>query len=441
VDSDLERQTRAEYYSNIHPQRIAFTIAQRVTNRLMAGQRQIKPEQQIGLTAHFFADVFAITNRFMERRVRVLAGQDLRDLGFEINLSRAVESLSSGIQMGFGGGEQSRLMPVMNRMRPLLRSADVEEHTKRPVRLIVKSHLNAFAPRSGLETEVARALDWSDHVEAWLPNSRGFDLRLEYEHDGKERLYEPDYIVRLRMHDGSRKHLLVEVKGVGGEVWDEQSVRAKEIAARRWCTAVSNAGAWGLWDYEIVRDATLLDAALERHAGQPAKPLPYQIVEVPRSERWITAVPRVALAVAAGGFSAEQDALFGEESADWVRWEGMPRLEKGMFVARITGRSMEPRILDGSWCLFRPVPAGSRDKRLLVVQHASISEAGFPVGFTLKRYTSQRVEDPETGELRHHRIVLQPINPDFPSIELAEEAGDEGTGALRVIAEFVSVVG
>jgi hypothetical protein len=87
------------------------------------------------------------------------------------------------------------------------------------------------------------------------------------------------------------------------------------------------------------------------------------------------------------------------------------------------------------------VPAGSRDKRLLVVQHASISEAGFPVGFTLKRYTSQRVEDPETGELRHHRIVLQPINPDFPAIELAEEAGDEGTNSLRVIAEFVSVVG
>ena len=441
VQSDLERQTRAEYYSNIHPQRIAFTIAQRVTNRLMAGQRNIKPEQQVGLTAHFFADVFAITNRFMDRRVRVLAGQDLRDLGFEVNLSRAVESLSAGIQIGFSGGEQSRLMPVVNRMRPLLRSVDVEEHTKRPVRLIVKSHLNAFAPRSGLETEVARALDWSDHVESWLPNSRGFDLRLEYEHDGKERLYEPDYILRLCMHDGSRKHLLVEVKGVGGEVWDEQSVRAKEIAARRWCTAVTNAGAWGVWDYEIVRDVALLDAALERHAGQPAQPLPYRIVEVPKAERWVTAVPRVAIAVAAGGFSAEQDDLFGEEGADWIRWDGMPALQNGMFVARISGRSMEPRIPDGSWCLFRQAPGGSRDKRLLLVQHASVSEAGFPVGFTLKRYTSERVEDPETGEMRHQRIVLQPLNAEYPAIELAEEDGDEGIGALRVIGEFVCVVG
>jgi hypothetical protein len=76
-----------------------------------------------------------------------------------------------------------------------------------------------------------------------------------------------------------------------------------------------------------------------------------------------------------------------------------------------------------------------------VVQHASVSEAGFPVGLTLKRYRSEKVIDPETGEVRHTRIRLEPLNPSYQPIELAEREGDEGTGQLRVIGEFVSVIG
>jgi type III restriction enzyme len=442
VEQDMERQGRDEYYANINPQRIAFTIAQRVTARLMEGQRGLPPEKRVDRTARFFADVYGITTAFMDRRVRLKAGQDIRDLGFDVNLTRAVETLSAGIQTGFTGGAAAKLMPVVNRMRPTLRSADAEEHTKRPVRLIEKSHLNALAPRSKLETQIAKMLDWSDHVEAWVPNTRGFDLRLEYEHDGKERLYEPDYVVRLKMADGSRKHVIIEVKGAGGEIWDEQSVRAKEIVARRWCTAVNNAGAWGAWDYEIVRDAGLLDEVLARHAGVVTPPLPYRIVtDARKSDRWKTCVPRVPLAVAAGGFSDDQESLFSEDAHEWIEWDGMPSPEEGMFVARISGTSMEPDVPNGSWCLFRQPRAGSRNGKLLVVQHASVSEAGFPVGLTLKRYRSERVVDQDTGELRHSRIVLEPLNADHRPLELAASEGDDGTAQLRVIAEFVCVIG
>ncbi|MFM7051687.1 MAG: DEAD/DEAH box helicase, partial [Planctomycetota bacterium] len=114
VAADIERQTRDAYYANIHPQRIAFTIAQRVTQRLVDGQKK-KPEiERVALTAHLFASVFQITSRFIDRRVRLKAGQDLRDLGFEKNLQRAVEALSQGIQMGFAGGGASKLLPVVN---------------------------------------------------------------------------------------------------------------------------------------------------------------------------------------------------------------------------------------------------------------------------------------------------------------------------------------
>jgi hypothetical protein len=69
-----------------------------------------------------------------------------------------------------------------------------------------------------------------------------------------------------------------------------------------------------------------------------------------------------------------------------------------------------------------------------------VSEAGFPLGLTLKRYHSEKVVDRATGEWRHTRIELQPLNKEFPPIELAVSEGDEGTGAVRVIAELVGVV-
>jgi hypothetical protein len=70
-----------------------------------------------------------------------------------------------------------------------------------------------------------------------------------------------------------------------------------------------------------------------------------------------------------------------------------------------------------------------------------VSEAGFPLGLTLKRFHSEKVVDRSTGEWRHTRIELQPLNPDYPPIELAEAEGDDGSAAVRVIAELVAPIG
>ena len=440
VDLDTQRQDRTAYYENIHPQRIAFTIAQRVTRDLIDGQSKKPAEERITLTAKVFADVFGIARRYMDVKIRLKAGQDIRDLGFEKNLQRAVEALTTGIQLNFAGNQSAKIMPVPNRMRPLLRSADVDEHTKRRVQLIEKSHLNAFAPRSSVETQAAHALDWSEHVEAWLPNARGFDLLLDYEHDGIERVYEPDYVVRLQTLENSKKYLLIEVKGAGGELWDEQAVQAKAAAARRWCVALTNANVYGQWDYAIVRDVSELEALLAQHAGVQPEVKPFRVVDATRATRWKTCIPVVPMSIAAGGFSTDQDSLFDESAADWVEWDGMPTPQHGMFVAKITGDSMEPKVPAGSWCLFKPYGGGSRNGRDLVVSNQQLSEAGFPVGLTLKRYRSEKVVDPSTGELRHVRILLEPLNPKYQAIEIAAEETDEGATQVRIVAELDCVI-
>jgi superfamily II DNA or RNA helicase/diadenosine tetraphosphate (Ap4A) HIT family hydrolase/SOS-response transcriptional repressor LexA len=117
----------------------------------------------------------------------------------------------------------------------------------------------------------------------------------------------------------------------------------------------------------------------------------------------------------------------------WMEVPGLP-LHEGMFVARVAGRSMEPKIPDGSWCVFRPVPAGSRQNRLLLIQVNQQIDPMDGGRYTVKRYVSQK--EKVTDSWQHASIQLQPLNPDYAAITLTPDQ----TADLRVLGEFVMVV-
>jgi hypothetical protein len=142
---------------------------------------------------------------------------------------------------------------------------------------------------------------------------------------------------------------------------------------------------------------------------------------------FVTHLPRYSLAVAAGKFLENQ-----EVSEDG--WEEAPpdlRLTEEMFVARIVGRSMEPRIPDGSLCVFRQGVTGSRQGRLVLVEQLG---GGANDRYTVKRYASQKRER-EDGTWSHEKITLEPLNPEFASWTL--DAEEE---RFRIVAEFVRVL-
>jgi len=85
----------------------------------------------------------------------------------------------------------------------------------------------------------------------------------------------------------------------------------------------------------------------------------------PPTSRFTTHVPVYDLTAAAGFWGPESQ----PEELGWTEVPGVA-VKPGMFVARVTGTSMEPLIPDGSWCLFRPCPAGSREGRIVLVQFA-----------------------------------------------------------------------
>lgn len=133
---------------------------------------------------------------------------------------------------------------------------------------------------------------------------------------------------------------------------------------------------------------------------------------------------------AAAGRWGEQMAV---EEEGWREAPAGLRLTEDMFIAQVVGRSMEPEIPDGSWCVFRAGVTGSRQGRKVLVEHFGQSEQGGE-RYTVKRYRSRKRPAGEDGEWAHDKIILEPLNPEFEAWELEE--GSE----CRVVAEFVRVL-
>ena len=83
--------------------------------------------------------------------------------------------------------------------------------------------------------------------------------------------------------------------------------------------------------------------------------------------RYVNCLPLVPLEAAAGAFG-DPHALPEESEWDWVEFDTARSLRRGMFVARVVGKSMEPRIADGSYCLFRSPVTGTRQGRTVLVR-------------------------------------------------------------------------
>lgn len=148
-----------------------------------------------------------------------------------------------------------------------------------------------------------------------------------------------------------------------------------------------------------------------------------------RIQRYLTHLPRYTLRAAATKFGE----LMEVEEQDWVRIRPPLRLSAGMFVAQVVGQSMEPRIPDGSYCVFRTPVVGSRNGRLLLIEQ--VGEDDIASRFTVKRYA--RVGLLREGEERTEAIRLEPLNPLFAAFDLEADRFSEH---FKVLAEFVQVL-
>lgn len=164
-------------------------------------------------------------------------------------------------------------------------------------------------------------------------------------------------------------------------------------------------------------------------AAEPAPSLLDILADVLEAARFVTHLPIYGLAAAAGGFSDEQT----PRPLGWIKANIGRKLTEDMFVAKVKGRSMEPLIRDGSYCVFRRDRGGSRDGKVVLVEYSGLQDPDTGMRYTVKKYESEK-EYLDDGSWRHKRIVLSPINREYSDIVLADIPGH----AFRVSAEFVA---
>jgi len=182
--------------------------------------------------------------------------------------------------------------------------------------------------------------------------------------------------------------------------------------------------------------ADKVEVAAPARNSAPSNVVPLRRVTKEERDAGVVAAPVIDLQFAAGAFSDTQTLEDGAD--DWVALPDWVRPQAGLFVAQVVGESMNRRIPNGSWCLFRANPAGTREGKVVVVQHRSIADPETGGRYTVKLYVSEEVPA-EDGGWRHERVTLQP-DSDRSGFEPIELSFLEGEEAFSVIAEMLMVL-
>lgn len=300
---------------------------------------------------------------------------------------------------------------------------------------------------SDSERRFAVVLESDRDVQKWVkPGRTAFQIQLK---GGS--LYEPDFVVEAT--DGL---YLCEVKQAN--MLEDEEVLSKADAAIVWCrhaTEYTQTTSGKPWKYLLIPDAEIKEQmSLGFLAGQyakaeertPAEIIPFHRIEPADALPFENCVPVYDdLLIAAGSFGEESaiNEISGDgtiENLDEYQWAALPppsRHERGTFVARVIGESMNRRIPNGSWCLWRLAPKGSQQGKVVLAQHRDIQDAEVGGQYTVKIYESEK-EQSDDGSWRHTRIVLSPDSSDatFEPIVLEGESGHE----VRVLAELIRVL-
>jgi ATP-dependent helicase YprA (DUF1998 family)/SOS-response transcriptional repressor LexA len=264
----------------------------------------------------------------------------------------------------------------------------------------------------------------------------------------------PDVIYRAAHHDPD-EGVCIYLDGLSGHLHGNPETAAHDHEIRTWlrnngyevieivANDLYDAGAMtqhfrklaGYLREDHIRDRLRDDdtwfAGERAAAAEPTVRL--RVVVPEEGARYVSCVPLVPLHAAAGYFGEAQP--FDADAVEWVEIDTHHTLREGMFVTQVTGRSMEPRISDGAYCLFRSPVTGTRQGKVVLVELRDQVDPESGLRYTVKRYESEKVEAGEDG-WRHVRIVLRPQNPEFEPIVITAEDEME----VAVVAELVEVV-
>ncbi len=173
---------------------------------------------------------------------------------------------------------------------------------------------------------------------------------------------------------------------------------------------------------------------LKQHIPTYRRSIPFPTLTASESGRSNRSVRLFDIYAAAGTFSEQQL----HESAQWVELPFELSDPDRHFICQVRGSSMNQKIPDGSYCLFRRDEGGTRNGQIVLVQSTDIQDSDFGSGYTIKEYHSEKHIDPVTDAWHHTAITLKPLshNPAHKPIVLRNDSLTD----LKVIGIFEKVL-
>ena len=160
-----------------------------------------------------------------------------------------------------------------------------------------------------------------------------------------------------------------------------------------------------------------LRAYLKQHIELFQKEIPLRILPFDQVKPYVNSVPLVDISAAAGSFSHLQ--LHTEKT--WVELPMNISVKEGYFVCKVIGESMNKKIPNGSYCLFKQDVGGSRNGKIVLVKSTNFNNSEFGSNYTVKEYHSNKSINTEGW--KHDSITLKPLSniASFKNIELTED--------------------
>lgn len=171
---------------------------------------------------------------------------------------------------------------------------------------------------------------------------------------------------------------------------------------------------------------------LKQHISTFKKQMPFRILHFEDAKPYVNSVPLIDISAAAGNFSDFQI----HSDFEWVELPFNVAVKNNYFVCKVIGESMNKKIPNGAYCLFKRDEGGSRNGKIVLVELYDKQDWESGSRFTVKEYHSKKIID--ENQWNHQSITLKPLstNSRYKAIELT---GDK-INRLNVVGIFERVL-
>jgi type III restriction enzyme len=245
----IESVTLNPYRQGRRQQQLVFELARELTRSYSGRSEGAAPNHVL------FPQLVRVVERYLRECVEPVAPAERLDVFLSPYYGWVVERLTDAIRPDDSGGDAAEL-PRYEANRGPGTTAEVEFWTGRPVREVLRSHINyVVADTKVWEQSAAYFIDTHPRVVTFVKNA-GLGLAIPYQHNGAPHDYLPDFVVRLKGE--SELSLVLETKGF------DPLEEVKAQAARRWTDAINADGQFGRWAFAIVHKPEEIRGLLDR---------------------------------------------------------------------------------------------------------------------------------------------------------------------------------